>query len=140
MIDYGVADFRPRLVTAVHFLSLVLLVVFVSLILSLFLCLLHCCTILLLYSCARVVQTEQSVDNAVKLDGSAFKGRELKVTSKRVNQPGFGGPPTRGRGGFRGGRGGSYRGGFRGRGRGGFRGGGGRGGGGGGGGGYHPYY
>ena len=65
---------------------------------------------------------------AVKLDGSEFKGRNLKVTHKRVNIAGFNqGPGGRGRG-----RGG-YRGGFRGRGRrGGFRGGG-RGG-------YHPYY
>lgn len=72
------------------------------------------------------------MENAVKLDESEFKGRQLKVTKKRVNQPGM---AARGRGRGRGrgppGRGG-YRGGFRGRGRGGFRG---RGGGG-----YHPYY
>lgn len=93
-----------------------------------------------------VEQNEQAVENAVKLDGSEFKGRTLKVTHKRVNDPNFfaggrgaGGPG--GRGGFRGGGGG-----FRGRGRapayrgrgggGGYRGGyrGGRGGG------YHPYY
>jgi hypothetical protein len=101
------------------------------------------------------LQTEAAVDNAVKLDGSEFKGRQLKVTSKRVNQPGFAAGGRGGRGGGRGeGRGGrgGYRGGFRGRGRGGFRGGGrggggeGRGGGGyqggegRGGGGYHPYY
>eukprot|EP00527_Entomoneis_sp_CCMP2396_P001522 CAMPEP_0198143848 /NCGR_PEP_ID=MMETSP1443-20131203/10937_1 /TAXON_ID=186043 /ORGANISM="Entomoneis sp., Strain CCMP2396" /LENGTH=209 /DNA_ID=CAMNT_0043807141 /DNA_START=81 /DNA_END=710 /DNA_ORIENTATION=- len=84
-------------------------------------------------------QNESSVDNAVKLEGSEFKGRNLKVTAKRVNVPNFqrGGPGGRGgrgrgppgRGGFRGGRGGrSYRGGYGGRG-------GGRGGGG-----YHPYY
>lgn len=75
------------------------------------------------------------MENAVKLDGSEFKGRNLKVTHKRVNVPSFqlqqqtGGPPSRGRG-FRGG-GGRFRG--RGRGyRGGYRGGG-RGG-------HHPYY
>ena len=95
-----------------------------------------------------LLQTEESVENAIKLDGSEFKGRQLKVTKKRVNQPGMvvrGGRGGRGGGrnggaftGGRGGRGppgrGGYRGGFRGRGRGGFRG---RGGGGGG---YHPYY
>ena len=77
---------------------------------------------------------EAAVENAIKLDGSEFKGRQLKVTSKRVNQPGMGATAARGGrgGGFRGGRGGAFRGG-RGRGRGGFRGGG-RGGG------YHPYY
>ena len=79
-------------------------------------------------------QEESSVENAVKLDGSEFKGRNLKVTAKRVNVPNFHAPgPGRGRGG-RGGRGPPGRG-FRGRGRGyrgGFRGGG-RGG-------YHPYY
>mmetsp|Transcript_42525 Transcript_42525/g.65349 ORF Transcript_42525/g.65349 Transcript_42525/m.65349 type:complete len:207 (+) Transcript_42525:117-737(+) len=84
-------------------------------------------------------QTEEAADNAVKLDGSEFKGRTLKVTHKRVNIAGFnhqqpfegGGRGGRGGRGFRGGRG--YRGGYRG-GRGGYRGGGrGRGG-------YHPYY
>ncbi len=88
-----------------------------------------------------VLQNEQAVENAVKLDGSDFKGRTLKVTHKRVNDPNFfaggrgaGGAGGRGRGGaggFRGrgrasayrGRGGGYRGGYRG----------GRGG-------YHPYY
>lgn len=68
----------------------------------------------------------------MKLDGSEFKGRQLKVTHKRVNQPGFVASGTLGRGGgrgfrgrvpFRGGRGrarvGPYRGGR---------------------GGYHPYY
>jgi len=83
-------------------------------------------------------QTEEAMENAVKLDGTNFKDRQLKVTHKRVNDPNFfrgggrGGAPGRGRGGrgFRGG----YRG--RGRGRGGYRGGG-RGGRGGG---YHPYY
>lgn len=78
------------------------------------------------------------MENALKLDGSDFKGRQLKVTKKRVNQPGMavrGGRGGRGRGvrgrgppgrGFRG-RGrsrGGYRGGYRGGGRGG---------------GYHPY-
>ena len=84
-----------------------------------------------------VVQSEQAVENAIKLDGSTFKDRQLKVTFKRVNDPYFyqqesGGRGRggrgfrgrgRGRGGFRGGRGG-YRGGYRGGGRGG----------------YHPYY
>ena len=66
---------------------------------------------------------------AVKLDGSEFKGRNLKVTHKRVNIAGYN-QQGGGRGGGRGFRGG--RGGFRGRGRrGGYRGG--RGG-------YHPYY
>jgi len=59
----------------------------------------------------------------VKLDGSTFKDRQLKVTPKRVNDPNFyssqqqtgfaGGYQGRGRGGGRGG-------GFRGRGGGGF--------------------
>lgn len=92
-------------------------------------------------------QTEASVANAIKLDGSEFKGRNLKVTPKRVNVAGYsyqqggyehgGGRGGRGGGGYRGGRGG--RGGGRGRGRGrGYRGGyGGRGRGRGG---YHPYY
>lgn len=76
------------------------------------------------------------MENAIKLDGSTFKDRTLKVTHKRVNDPNFkftqegGGRGYRGRGGrgFRGrgrGRRGGYRGGYRG----------GRGGGG-----YHPYY
>jgi polyadenylate-binding protein 2 len=96
-------------------------------------------------------QTEAAAANAIKLNDSEFKGRQLKVTSKRVNQPGFyfqqqaavdpsgfggrgfgrggrGGPPFRG--GFsRGGRGG--RGGYFPRGGGGRRG---RASG------YHPYY
>jgi len=91
-------------------------------------------------------QTEASVENAIKLDGSEFKGRTIKVTAKRVNVAGYkyqqqsqnNGEEGGGRGG-RGGRG-FYRGG-RGRGRGrGYRGGyrGGRGGRGGRG--YHPYY
>lgn len=79
--------------------------------------------------------TDEAVDNACKLDGSEFKGRNLKVHPKRVNIAGFSQQPDsggRGRGGrgFRGGRG--YRGGYRGgRGHRGGRGGG-RG--------YHPYY
>jgi len=85
-------------------------------------------------------QTEDGVTNAIKLDGSGFKGRNLKVTHKRVNEPNFhfnqaargggrsgrmGGRGFRGRfGGGRGGRGrGLYRGGY----SGGFAG-------------YHPYY
>ncbi|GKY97358.1 hypothetical protein MPSEU_000694200 [Mayamaea pseudoterrestris] len=78
---------------------------------------------------------EAAVENAMKLDNSEFKGRNLKVTPKRVNQPGMGASAMRGGGrGFHrgGGRGGGFRGGGRGRGRGGFRGGGARG--------YHPYY
>lgn len=81
-------------------------------------------------------QTEEAVGNAMKLDASEFKGRQLKVTHKRVNDPFYyhqqGGGGGRGRGGrgFRGGRGG-FRGGRRGRGRGGYRGGYN---------GYHPYY
>eukprot|EP00544_Gedaniella_sp_CCMP2646_P007063 CAMPEP_0202481582 /NCGR_PEP_ID=MMETSP1361-20130828/1078_1 /ASSEMBLY_ACC=CAM_ASM_000849 /TAXON_ID=210615 /ORGANISM="Staurosira complex sp., Strain CCMP2646" /LENGTH=205 /DNA_ID=CAMNT_0049109097 /DNA_START=144 /DNA_END=761 /DNA_ORIENTATION=+ len=81
---------------------------------------------------------EEAVENAMKLDGSTFKERTLKVTHKRVNDPkykfsqeGGGGRGYRGRGGrgFRG-RGRGRRGGY----RGGYRGGGGRGGG------HHPYY
>eukprot|EP00555_Chaetoceros_dichaeta_P014194 CAMPEP_0198256518 /NCGR_PEP_ID=MMETSP1447-20131203/6432_1 /TAXON_ID=420782 /ORGANISM="Chaetoceros dichaeta, Strain CCMP1751" /LENGTH=209 /DNA_ID=CAMNT_0043943195 /DNA_START=113 /DNA_END=738 /DNA_ORIENTATION=+ len=34
-------------------------------------------------------QSEDGVVNAVKLDGSTFKGRTLKVTHKRVNEPGY---------------------------------------------------
>lgn len=51
---------------------------------------------------------KDSVDNAVKLDSTIFKGRQLKVSAKRSNVPGRG----RGRGRFgRGrGRGGFYRG------------------------------
>lgn len=74
-------------------------------------------------------QTDEAVGNALKLDGSTFKGRALKVTKKRVNDRFFhqqGGRGGRGRGRGRGGRGGR-----RGRGRGGYRGGYN---------GYHPYY
>lgn len=69
-------------------------------------------------------QSQESVTKAIEdLNGKEFRSRELRVTPKRTNLPGF-----RPRGGFRGGRGGPYRGprgGFRGRGgpRGGFRGG-----------------
>lgn len=76
-------------------------------------------------------KNEAAVENALKLDGSTFKERQLKVTPKRVNDPnyfaqqGYGGGRG-GRGGFRGGRGGRGRG-FRGGGRGGFGRGGGRG-------------
>lgn len=60
-------------------------------------------------------EDKAAVDEAVKLDQSIFKGRQLKVSAKRTNVPGRG--RGRGRGGFRGrGRG------FRGYGRGGFRG------------------
>lgn len=34
-------------------------------------------------------QSEEAVQNALKLDGSSFKGRNLKVTRKRVNDPNF---------------------------------------------------
>lgn len=88
------------------------------------------------------------VENALVLNGTAFKERALAVARKRTNiaqharRKSDGGWPSRGRGGSapRGGgrgrgaprgRGGGAPGGFRGRGRGGFRGGRGRGGGGG---------
>mmetsp|Transcript_10203 Transcript_10203/g.18397 ORF Transcript_10203/g.18397 Transcript_10203/m.18397 type:complete len:100 (+) Transcript_10203:536-835(+) len=75
-------------------------------------------------------QTETAVENALKLDGSTFKDRYLKVTSKRINDPNYfaqpsGGYQGRGRSGFRGGyrgarggygRSGAVRGGGRGRG------------------------
>lgn len=86
------------------------------------------------------LQTEAAVENAVKLDGSEFKGRNLKVTHKRVNVAGFNYQQEGGGRGY-GGRGGGGRGGrgFRGGGRG-FRGGrGGRGFRGRGRGAYHPY-
>merc|ERR1712037_934892 len=45
-------------------------------------------------------QTEESMENAVKLDGSTFKDRTLKVTHKRVNDPNYySGPGGRGGGG-----------------------------------------
>eukprot|EP00986_Skeletonema_menzelii_P005131 scaffold1811_cov145-Skeletonema_menzelii.AAC.22 len=73
--------------------------------------------------------TDAAVENALKLDGSTFKERQLKVTPKRVNDPNFyaqqgGGYQGRGRGRGRG-RGGGFQG--RGRGRGGYGRGGGRG-------------
>jgi polyadenylate-binding protein 2 len=34
-------------------------------------------------------QSEEAVQNALKLDGSSFKGRNLKVTRKRVNDPNY---------------------------------------------------
>mmetsp|Transcript_18777 Transcript_18777/g.27530 ORF Transcript_18777/g.27530 Transcript_18777/m.27530 type:complete len:224 (-) Transcript_18777:40-711(-) len=85
-------------------------------------------------------QNEEAVENALKLDGSTFKDRTLKVSQKRVNEPGYNASRGRGGGRFgRGGRGGRGRGGRGYRGRAGYRGG--RGGGGyEGGGGYHPYY
>jgi len=66
------------------------------------------------------------VSQALVLNDSHFKGRQLKVVPKRTNVPGFGARGGRGRGGMRGGyrgRGGfpprgGYRGGYRGRGRG----------------------
>jgi polyadenylate-binding protein 2 len=75
---------------------------------------------------AYVEFTEPSlVAQALVLNESVFKGRNIKVTPKRTNVPGM--ARGRGRGGFRGGRGGfgrggprggGYRGGYRGRGRG----------------------
>lgn len=84
-----------------------------------------------LYSYAYVEFTEPSlVAQALVLNESVFKGRNIKVVPKRTNLPGMsrgrGRGGIRGRGGFpaRGGygfpRGGVYRGGYRGRGRGGF--------------------
>jgi polyadenylate-binding protein 2 len=76
-------------------------------------------------SYAYVEFTEPSlVAQALVLNESVFKGRNIKVTPKRTNVPGM--SRGRGRGGFgRGGRGfgrgaprGAYRGGYRGRGRG----------------------
>jgi len=75
---------------------------------------------------AYVEFTEPSyVGQALVLNDSLFKGRNLKVVPKRTNLPGM--TRGRGRGGMRGGRGfgrggfpprGGYRGGYRGRGRG----------------------
>ncbi|KAF7554820.1 hypothetical protein G7046_g6712 [Stylonectria norvegica] len=83
---------------------------------------------------AYVEFTEPSlVAQALVLNESVFKGRNIKVTPKRTNVPGM--SRGRGRGGFRGGRGGGgfprggggfppprggYRGGYRGRGRAGY--------------------
>lgn len=57
---------------------------------------------------------EGSVANALALNESLFRGRLIKVTSKRTNVPGYnrGGRGGRGRGGMRGGPRG-FRGGFR---------------------------
>lgn len=44
-----------------------------------------------------------SVEAAVTLHESLFKGRQIKVSAKRTNQPGMGRGRGRGRGGFRGG-------------------------------------
>lgn len=73
---------------------------------------------------AYVEFTEPSlVAQALVLNESLFKGRNIKVTPKRTNIPGM--TRGRGRGGFRGGRGRGgfaprgYRGGYRGRGGGG---------------------
>jgi len=43
---------------------------------------------------------EQSVQNSLLLNGSLFRGRQLKVSVKRTNVPGFmkGGPPGKGKG------------------------------------------
>jgi len=76
-------------------------------------------------------QDESSVENAIKLDGSKFRERELKVKPKRKNEPSVGRGGGGRSGGRFGGRGGGRFGRGGGRGRGGFRGGG-RG--------YHPYY
>lgn len=60
----------------------------------------------------------ESVEKAIEeLHGKEFRGRDLRVTPKRTNLPGF-----KKRGGFRGRGRGRGRGGFRGRGRAGFRG------------------
>jgi polyadenylate-binding protein 2 len=83
-----------------------------------------------LYSYAYVEFTEPSlVAQALVLNESVFKGRNIKVVPKRTNVPGM--SRGRGRGGLRGGGGrgffggrggfpprGGYRGGYRGRGRG----------------------
>ena len=83
-----------------------------------------------LYSYAYVEFTEPSlVAQALVLNESVFKGRNIKVVPKRTNIPGM--SRGRGRGGLRGGGGrgffggrggfpprGGYRGGYRGRGRG----------------------
>lgn len=80
---------------------------------------------------AYVEFTEPSlVAQALVLNDSMFKGRNIKVTPKRTNIPGMSRGGRGGRGSFRGGRGqfgrggfpprGGYRGGYRGRGRGGY--------------------
>lgn len=85
------------------------------------------------YRYAYVEFTEPSlVAQALVLNESVFKGRNIKVVPKRTNLPGMSRGGRGGRGGFRGGRGsfggyrggftprGPYRGGYRGRGRGGY--------------------
>lgn len=85
----------------------------------------------MLHSYAYVEFTEPSlVAQALVLNDSVLKGRNIKVTPKRTNIPGMARGRGRGRGGyggrgFYGGRGGymprgGYRGGNRGRGRGGY--------------------
>ncbi|XP_002163300.2 polyadenylate-binding protein 2-B [Hydra vulgaris] len=73
---------------------------------------------------------KDSVENAVQLSDSLFKGRQIKVTAKRTNVPGIsttnrgfrgGQGRGRGRGGFRGGYMGGFAGGFTPRGRGAYR-------------------
>ena len=69
----------------------------------------------------KIKKTEAAVENALKLDGSTFKDRQLKVTPKRVNDPNYFAQQS---GGYQGGRGRvGFRGGFRGGGRGAYRGG-----------------
>lgn len=66
---------------------------------------------------------KDSITTGQALDESLFRGRQIKVTPKRTNRPGFSctDRPPRGRGGFRGrGRGGGYAG-YNPRGRGRFR-------------------
>jgi polyadenylate-binding protein 2 len=68
-----------------------------------------------LFSHRRQFNEKESIENAVLLDDSLFKGRQLKVMPKRVNLPNFkgGGKGRKGKGGrFRGG---GRRGGRRGR-------------------------
>merc|ERR1712179_791631 len=69
---------------------------------------------------------KDSVDTAMALDDSLFRGRQIKVMPKRTNKPGISSSnrPPRGRGGFRarGGRGRGFGGGYMRRPRGGYRG------------------
>ena len=69
---------------------------------------------------------KDSVQTAMALDDSLFKGRQIKVMPKRTNKPGITSTnrPPRGRGGFRarGGRGRGFGGGYMRRPRGGYRG------------------
>ncbi len=59
---------------------------------------------------------KDSVQTAMALDESLFKGRQIKVVCKRTNKPGISTTDRVPRGGMRGGGFGSYGGGFRGRG------------------------